>query len=47
MLGIVMVLCLGALLLTNARIRNRATNLFSNRPALNRDEKGPSNGRDQ
>ena len=47
MLGVLMVLCLGALLLTNERIRNRAANMFANRPALNRDEKGQSDGRDQ
>ena len=40
MLGVLMVLCLGALLLTNERIRNRLSSLFSNRRALNPDEKG-------
>lgn len=47
MFGVLMVLCLGALLLTNERIRNRLAGLFSNRRALNPDEKGQDDGRDR
>ena len=47
MLGIVMVLCLGALLLMNRGIRNRLGDVFSNRRALNPDEKGRDNDNDE
>lgn len=47
MLGIAMVLCLGALLLMNKAIRNRLSDVFSKRRALNPDEKGPDNDSDE